>query len=123
MKKILAVLLALSVLFAFAACGGGSEGEEAQGVKKLTGEWHLYTEGVSDPTEAYTFNEDGTGVRVRMRGLTKEVNNFTYTDEGTVITLNFENDTTLKFNYTLEVDKLILDGKTFVRPVNGTEGE
>ena len=115
MKKTLAILLAVTMLLAFAACG--SKQEETQCEKTLIGEWHLYSEGATVPGETYTFNEDGTGLHTSIENARSEKYNFTYTDKDGILTLTLENGRINAFRYTLEVDKLIIDGDTFVRPL------
>ena len=115
MKKTLAILLALTMLFDFAACG--SKQEDTQGEKTLIGEWHLYDEGATAAKETYTFNEDGTGLHTSIENARKENHSFTYADKDGILTLTFENGRINAFRYTLEVDKLIINGDTFVRPL------
>ena len=114
MKKTLAILLAAIMLLVFAACG--SKQGEKQGEKTLIGEWHLSVDGVAVSDKTYTFNEDGTGLYTSMEEARSEKHSFTYTDKDGILTLTFENGRINAFRYTLEVDKLIIDGDTFVRP-------
>lgn len=103
MKKLSAIILVLCVLFSFAACGGANGGKET-----LAGKWELYDEGVSAPKTVYIFNEDMTGERTTVRNARTEVNSFTYTDDGTVLSIAYDNKTTQTFQYKLEPGKLTL---------------
>jgi len=116
MKKTLSVILALCILFAFAACGSAGD-DKAQGEKTLLGTWHLYSEGSTTPKASIVMNEDGTGVYTTVREARETVKNFTYTDASGVLKLAFEDGTSAEWSYTLEVDKLTIEGNTFTRPV------
>ena len=103
MKKIIAIMLALCVLFSFAACGGekGSKGKET-----LTGTWQLFDEGASAPKATFVFNEDMTGTKTAVRNARTEVYNFTYTDDGTTLHIAYENNTVQDLTYELQPGKL-----------------
>lgn len=112
MKKLSAILLVLCVLFSFAACGGGASG----GKETLAGRWELYDEGSTAPKTVLVFNEDLTGERTTVRNGRTEVNTFTYTDDGSVLFISYDNKTTQTFNYTLETGKLtVSEGVVYVK--------
>lgn len=104
MKKLSAIVLVLCVLFSFAACGGAN----GKGKEVLTGKWELYDEGATAPKAVYIFNDDMTGERTTVRNARTEINSFTYTDDGSVLFISYDNKTTQTFNYTLEPGKLTL---------------
>ena len=121
MKKAFAILLVISMLFAFAACGGSGD-EASEGEKTLLGEWHLYDEGQTSPKETITFNEDGTGARVVMSDGVKRKSEFTYAEKSGALELTFENSNVSSVSYTLEVNSLTLNNNVYVRPLT-VEGE
>ncbi len=107
MKKILAILLTLSFLFAFAACGSksGTDGE-----KVIAGTWQLFDEGASAPKATLIFNEDMTGQKTTVRSAREETLSFTYSLDGAQLHIAYENGTVQDMTYVLEGDKLTLDG-------------
>lgn len=106
MKKLSAIVLVLCVLFSLAACGGGEGGIGKK--ETLVGTWELYDEGASAPKAVYVFNEDMTGERTTVRNARTEKQSFTYTDDGSVLFISYQNKTTDTFNYSLEPGKLTL---------------
>lgn len=118
MKKTIAILLALCMLFAFAACGSddGSEQETTQAVVTLTGKWYRVVKDEADENPTYEFNEDGTGSWTRMReGGRTESKTFTYVDEAGKITFTYEDGLTSDIKYTFDGDKLVIGANTFVK--------
>lgn len=119
MKKTIAILLALCMLFAFAACGSdGSDGETAQGNTTLTGKWYRVVKGEADENPTLEFNEDGTGVYYKMsEGGRTEIRNFTYTDEAGALSFVYEDGTATAEPqpYTIEGNNLTLGKNTYVK--------
>lgn len=112
MKKTLAVLLALTMLFAFAACGGaGSKGSE-----KLQGEWVLYNGDTMAVKATLVINEDGTGVYTTSIDARDTAKPFTYTDNSGTLELSFEDGTSAQWGYALGEGELTIGRNVFVRP-------
>lgn len=112
MKKTVTILLALCILFAFAACGSKDDG----GIT-LLGTWHLCDEGTTAPKGILVFNEDASGSYTSVVNAREETKSFTYTDDGSVLKLSFEDGTSSEWSYTLEAGNLTINGtKVFTRP-------
>lgn len=106
MKKIIAALMILMMVFALCACGDSKKDEEPL---TLVGSWESNT--LAD--YIYTFNEDGTG-NYYVVGLDMP---FTYEDNGDSVSILFEGNTdATDLEYTIEGKTLtIID--SFGEPV------
>ena len=113
MKKTLAILLALCMLFAFAACGGGAGSKSSE---KLLGTWTLYNGDSTAVKATLVINDDGTGVYTTSIDARDTAKTFTYTDNSGVLELSFEDGTSAQWSYTLEEGKLTVGNNTFVKP-------
>lgn len=113
MRKGLAMLLALVMLLGLTACGEKA-GEKAPEEKPtLVGRWEY-----SVMEAAYVFHGDGTGAYVYY-GVEMP---FTYTDEGTAVTIQFTNsDFPESHNYTIQGKKLTITD-SFGEPVEYVRG-
>ncbi|MDR1068232.1 MAG: hypothetical protein LBL36_03170 [Clostridiales Family XIII bacterium] len=116
-KKILALALALCMVFAFAACGGGdkeSKGGDDKQDSGIVGEWVIKSveangqkveggDALAAYDYAYTFKEDGTA-SVSVMGETVE---YEYTFKDNEVT--FADQTTDDFSLKLEGGNLVLE--------------
>ena len=117
MKKIIAILMAVVMMFTVAGCGGSAD--------PLVGTWVLdtsaMTEGMTEEEAAlvmafmgsmeitYTFNADGTlKADVSMMG-EEESSTGTYKAEGGNIVITGEDGTETTIPYTLEGNKLVME--------------
>ncbi|MBR6548104.1 MAG: hypothetical protein IKT68_01035 [Clostridia bacterium] len=103
MKKICIVLLALTMVFVLVGCSDTPETpEEKTEAVTLVGSW----ESVEISGALYHFHEDGTGA-YEFSGSTM---NFTYTDDGAKVTIQYENATEPNvFAYTIADDTLSIE--------------
>lgn len=96
MKKTLCIILAVMLLaVSLCACGTGSD--------SIVGSWSGTTEGVA---VTMSFEKDGTGTLSALGGLATE--KFTYTVEGSTITVKTADDDTEVYDYSIDGDSLTL---------------
>lgn len=96
MKKTLCVILAVMLLaVSLCACGTGSN--------SIVGSWSGTTEGIAI---TMSFEKDGSGVLSALGGLATE--KFTYTTEGSALTVTTADDDKEVYEYSLDGDTLSL---------------
>ncbi len=107
MKKTLCIILAVMLIaVSLCACGGSNS---------IVGSWSGTTEGIA---VTMTFEKDGSGVLSALGGLATE--KFTYTTEGSTLTVTTSDDDKEVYEYSLEGDTLSLtmDGETLTLTKN-----
>lgn len=103
MKKTLCIILAVMLIaVSLCACGGSNS---------IVGSWSGTTEGIA---VTMSFEKDGTGVMSVLGGLASE--EFTYTIEGSSLTVTASDGDTEVYDYTIEGDTLNLtyDGEVTI---------
>ncbi len=111
-RRVLAAVFALCLMFSLAACGssgaseepasGGADASEAAPVPTIIGAWA----NKDMPNYIYYFNEDGTG-SYYIDGGESDFWTYTFVDNGDSVTLDYGNDSTPNtFKYKLDGDSL-----------------
>ncbi len=85
---------------------------------KLTGSW-VYNEGYK---YVYTFNSDGTAT-INQNDLLYADGVYTYTDDTITITYSNGTESTMKLSYSIENDKLIIDGYAYTKYTDASADE
>lgn len=103
MKKLFALMLVVILTFSLVACGGESETTTDGGKNEaaIVGKW----ESVDMEGVFYNFEKDGKGSYEYM-GTTMD---FTYTDDGTAVTITYTNSEPSTFKYTIDGNKLNIE--------------
>lgn len=94
MKKLFALMLVVVLTFSLVACGGEKEAT-------IVGSW----ESVDMAGAIYNFGEGGKGSYEYM-GASMD---FTYTDDGTAVTITYTNSEPSTFKYTIDGNKLNIE--------------
>ena len=104
MKKLIALLIALLMVFTLAACGGGSGGGTEPDVHPIVGTWECHDTTVPHSWMCLlVFDEDG-------RFVDKDGDGGTYTIDGNTLTLEFDFFYPISITFNIRGDQLTIEG-------------